>query len=84
MGMLHHPPEIQFPMAITHKKIVRLSCSGLSYMYDEVFSVDPAEIISAVKERLNDQHLQKWRNELSSSSKMRTYRLFKLDFGMEQ
>ena len=56
------------------------------YMYDEVFSLDPAEITSAVKERLNGQHLQKWRNELSSSSKMRTYsyRSFILDVGMEQ
>ena len=36
-----------------------LNHSGLSYVYDEVYTLDPAEVIAEVKERLNDQYLQK-------------------------
>ena len=49
-----------------------LNHSGFSY--DKVYTLDPAEVIAEVKERLNDQYLQKWREEVSKSSKMRSYR----------
>ena len=69
---------------IMHIKRLLDHC-GLSYMYhDEVAHTDPAEVVLSVKERLNDQFIQKWRAELSSSSKMRTYRLFKLDLHSEK
>ena len=44
----------------------------------------PGEVILAVKECINDQYLQKWREEISSLSKMRTYRQIKSDFSMEK
>ena len=69
---------------IMHIKRLLDHC-GLSYMYhDGVAHTDPAEAVWSVKERLNDQFIQKWRAELSSSSKMRTYRLFKLDLLSEK
>ena len=61
-----------------------LNHCGLSYVHDEVSNLDPAGIILEVKERLNDQYIQKWREDLAKSNKMRTYRIFKSVFQMEK
>ena len=37
--------------------------------HDGVAHTDPPKVVLSVKERLNDQFIQKWRAELSSSSK---------------
>ena len=45
--------------------------------------LEPAEVILSVKERLYDQYLQKWRQDITYSRKMRTYQLFKINYNLE-
>ena len=60
-----------------------LNHCGLSYIYDEVSRLEPAEVILGVKERLYDQYLQQWREDITHSRKMRTYQIFKLNYNLE-
>ena len=52
-------------------------------IYNEVSRLEPAEVILIVKDRLCDQYLQKWRQDITYSRKMRTYQLFKLNYNLE-
>ena len=60
---MHQTQKLSSPWIMHIKRL--LDHCGLSYMYhDEVAHTDPAEVVLSVKERLNDQFIQKWRAEL--------------------
>ena len=61
-----------------------LNHCGLTYVYDELSSLDPARILLVVRDRLDDQYLQKWRADLTISSKMRSYTIYKSALQMEK
>ena len=59
--------------------------SLLYIYYNTVSTLDPGEVILAVKEHINDRGIYRNGEEkISSLSKMRTYRNIKSDFSMEK
>ena len=64
---------------------VTLDKSGLSYIWQDPLSAaqDPTGFLSELQLRLSDQYTQRWHGDLSTSRKLRTYRLFKSEFKLE-
>ena len=62
------------PIVFAHEKynsarLKHIQCilnhCGLPYVYDDLSILDPARILLVVKDRLNDQYLQKWSADLT-------------------
>ena len=62
-----------------------LNNTGYSYVWDHPEYIDPGEFIPELKQRLIDQYIQHWTEELQGSTgKLRTYKMIKLNFSPEK
>ena len=61
-----------------------LSLCGVSNIWQEQNSLDKNFTIAIVRQRLNDQFIQKWESDINNSSKGQIYRIFKSHFGREK
>jgi hypothetical protein len=56
---------------------------GFSNIWSEQNYVNDRWISAVVKQRLQDQFIQKWFSDINGSSKGQIYRIFKTSFGFE-
>lgn len=61
-----------------------LNICGFSNIWHQQKHVNEKWIKNAVAQRLKDQFIQTWSNDMFNSSKGKIYRTFKLDFGCEK
>ena len=61
-----------------------LNSTGYSYVWEHPEYKDPRDFTPELKQRLTDQYIQHWAEELQGSTgKLRTYKVIKLDFSNE-
>ena len=61
-----------------------LNICGFSNIWQQQEHVNEKWIKNAVAQRLKDQFIQTWSNDMLNSSKGKIYSTFKLDFGCEK
>ena len=80
--LIHHSNEyLSNSWILCIKKVLDLC--GFSNIWSEQNYVNHKWISAVVKQRLQDQFIQKWFSDINGSSKGQIYRLFKTSFGFE-
>lgn len=60
-----------------------LFSNGFGYIWEQHFVGNEREFLTLFKQRLEDQFIQKWREDVSNTSEFRLYKFIKDDFKFE-
>ena len=79
--MLHNTRNINFKWISYLKSI--FNNTGLSYIWIQQYSVDLKQLKVTAKQKLTDECIQNWYNQIENSSREVFYDFFKEEFGLE-